>query len=117
MKNNIIELGIKCLLLFPVLFLLSCHSSDQQNGKRGQRTDTVTIQQMQFIPATLTVQKGDTIVWINKGMVPHTVKEEKSNGFYSDTIQVGNTWKMVATDTASYDCTIHPTMKGKIMIK
>ena len=117
MKNKITELGIKLLFLFPILLLFSCHSSDEQNGKSSHRTDTVTIQQMQFIPATLTVQKGDTIVWINKGMVPHTVKEEKTNGFYSDTIEVGNTWKMVATDTATYDCSIHPTMKGRIVIK
>jgi plastocyanin len=117
MKNKITELGIKLFLLFPILFLFSCHSSDQQNGENRNSTDTITIQQMQFIPASLSVNKGDTIVWINKDMVDHTVKEEKSNGFYSDTIHVGKTWKMKATDSASYDCTIHPTMKGKIVIK
>ncbi|MGN6530492.1 MAG: plastocyanin/azurin family copper-binding protein [Ginsengibacter sp.] len=117
MKNKITESGIKLLLLFPVLFLFSCHSSDQQNAESSNRTDTVTIQQMQFIPASLTVQKGDTIIWINKDMVDHTVKEEKSKGFYSDTIHVGNIWKMEATDNADYNCSIHPTMKGKIVIK
>lgn len=117
MKNKIIELGIKVLLLFPVLSLFSCHSSDQQTGESSHRTDTVVIQQMQFIPASITVRKGDSIVWINKGMVDHTVKDEKSNGFYSDTIHVGQTWKMAATDGADYDCSIHPTMKGRIVIK
>lgn len=117
MKNKTTESGVKLLLLFPVLFLFSCHSSDHQNAESSNRTDTVVIQQMQFIPASLTVQKGDTIVWINKGMVDHTVKEEKSNGFYSDTIHVGKTWKMEARDNADYNCSIHPTMKGKIVIK
>ena len=117
MKNKITELGIKVLLLFPILSLFSCHSSDQQNAQSSHRTDTVVIQQMQFIPASITVKKGDSILWINKDMVDHTVKEEKSNGFYSDTIHVGKTWTMVATDSADYDCSIHPTMKGRIVIK
>ena len=117
MKNKITELGIKVLLLFPILSLFSCHSSDQQNAQSSHRTDTVVIQQMQFVPASITVQKGDSIVWINKDMVDHTVKEEKNNGFYSDTIHVGKTWKIAATENANYVCTIHPTMKGKIVIK
>lgn len=117
MKNKMTELGIKLFLLFPILFLYSCHSSDQQTPENSHRPDTVVIQQMQFIPTSLSVKKGDTVVWINKGMVDHTVKEEKNNGFYSDTIHVGKTWKMEATENADYDCTIHPTMKGKIVIK
>jgi plastocyanin len=117
MKNKITELGIKVLLLFPILFLFSCHSSDQQNAQSSRRTDTVVIQQMQFVPASITVKKGDSIVWINKDMVDHTVKEEKNNGFYSDTIHVGKTWKIAARENANYVCTIHPTMKGKIVIK
>jgi plastocyanin len=117
MKNKITELGIKLLLLFPILFLYSCHSSNEKNAESSNRADTVVMQQMKFIPELLTVKKGDTIIWINKGMVDHTVKEEKTNGFYSDTIHVGKTWKTVATENAYYDCTIHPTMKGKIVIK
>ncbi len=116
MKNKMTELGIKWLLLFPILLSAGCHSSHQQNDE-GSRIDTVIIQQMQFIPAELTVQKGDTIIWVNKGMVDHTVKGEKSNSFYSDTIHVGKTWKMLATENAGYFCSIHPTMKGKIVIK
>ncbi len=117
MKNKITESGVKLLLLFPVLFLFSCHSSNQENAESSNRTDTVVMQQMQFFPASLTVRKGDTVIWINKGMVDHTVKEDKTNGFYSDTIHVGKTWKMEATGNADYSCSIHPTMKGKIVIK
>lgn len=116
MKNKIIEWGIKGLLLFPIL-LYSCHSSDQKTAANAHKADTVIIQQMQFIPASLTVENDDTIVWINKDMVDHTVKEEKYKSFYSDTIHVGKIWKMRATENADYFCSIHPTMKGKIVIK
>ena len=116
MKNKIIELGIKGLIIFPILFY-SCHSSDLETAANRHKTDTVTIQQMQFIPASITVEKGDTIVWINKDMVEHTVKEEKNNWFYSDTIHPGRSCKMTSTENADYSCSIHPTMKGKIVIK
>jgi plastocyanin len=36
------------------------------------RTHTVTIEEMRFQPERLTVARGDTIVWVNKDLVPHT---------------------------------------------
>lgn len=82
------------------------------------KTDTVTISMMKFNPDTLKVSKGDTVVWINTGMVPHTIKSYQDNKFYSDTLAPGQSWKWIVTDSASYFCTIHPaTMKAKLMLK
>jgi plastocyanin len=117
MKNAITESGIKRLLLFPILFLISCHSSNEKVTENSHHTDTVIIRQMQFNPAEITVNKGDTVVWINKDLVPHTVKSYAAKEFYSDTINVGKTWTKSITDSVSYFCTIHPTMKGKIIVK
>jgi plastocyanin len=36
------------------------------------KTHTVTMENMRFQPETLTVARGDTIVWINNELVPHT---------------------------------------------
>jgi len=79
--------------------------------------DTVIITQMQFSPSDLNVKIGDTVVWINKDLVAHNVTEEKTKAFYSDTIGVGESWKMEVKDTAAYLCTIHPTMKGRLVLK
>src|SRR5204862_476961 len=38
----------------------------------ASRTHTVEIRGMEFHPAELTVAVGDTIVWINRDIVPHT---------------------------------------------
>lgn len=125
MKNLEAVLGIGIFLLFPILFLFSCSSPNKKSPANQIETkenihsvDTVTINLMKFNPEVLNVNKGDTVVWINKGLVPHTVKSYEVNKFYSDTLQPGNMWKWVVMDSATYFCTIHPTvMHGKLLLK
>ena len=40
--------------------------------QRKPQMHTVTIEGMRFQPEMLTVERGDTIVWVNKDLVPHT---------------------------------------------
>ncbi len=117
MKNSIKVLGITWCLLFSILLLNSCTSSDENASQNNHSVDTVTIRQMQFIPEALNVAIGDTVVWINKDLVDHTITEKKSKAFYSDTLAVGKSWKMAVKDSAGYYCSIHPTMKGKLVLK
>jgi len=124
MRKLIAVLGIRIYLLFPILFLFSCSSpnkkspADQTEMKEQiHNVDTVTIQLMKFNPEALNVNAGDTVVWINKGLVPHTIKSYQDNKFYSDTLQPGKTWTLVAKDSAVYYCSIHPTMQGKLVLK
>lgn len=117
MKKPISVLGISMCLLFPILFLLSCSSPNKKSEAKEvtHKADTVTISMMKFNPEIVNVNKGDTIVWINKGLVSHTVKSYQDNKFYSDTLAPGKTWKWVVTDSAAYYCTLHlATMKGKV---
>lgn len=125
MKNLVAVLGIRVCLLFPIFFLFSCSSPNKKSQASQTETkesihkvDTVTINLMKFNPEILDVNKGDTVIWINKGLVAHTVKSYQDDKFYSDTLQPGNTWKWVVQDSAAYYCTIHPyTMKGKLVLK
>src|SRR5690242_14636955 len=116
MRTTIAEPGIKWVCLFLVLFLFSCHSANNKVVEEKYHSDTVTIHQMQFDPAILTINKGDTVVWINKDMVDHNVTEEKNKTFYSDTIKVGKSWKHPFDSSANYFCSIHPSMKGKVIV-
>jgi plastocyanin len=85
---------------------------------REPATHTVTIESMKFSPDTLTVKEGDTVVWINKDLVPHTATSEKG-GFDSKMIAAGDSWKLVASKAGEfpYSCTFHPTMKGTLIVK
>ncbi len=78
----------------------------------------VTIEAMQYSPASLTVAPGDTIVWTNKDMFPHTVTS-KTGGFDSQAIPPDGSWTYVARTTGefSYVCTFHPTMTGTLEVE
>ena len=79
-------------------------------------THTVEMKDMQFQPSTLTVQKGDTVVFINNDMVVHNVVEE-NNAWTSGLLAAGENFKKVFTESANYSCTMHPVMKGNILVE
>jgi plastocyanin len=72
---------------------------------------------MQFAPADLTVHPGDTIVWANKDLFPHTATAVR--GFDSQSIAANGSWQFTAGTVGDfpYVCTLHPTMKAMVRIK
>ena len=82
------------------------------------RTHVVTIADMQFTPATLDVVRGDTVVWINKDIVPHTATAA-SGKFDSGKIEAQNSWRYIVRTSGrlSYACSYHPTMMGLVAAK
>ena len=78
---------------------------------------TVVIDGLKFDPATLTVARGDTVVWVNKDPFPHTVTSQ--GAFDSHDIPADKSWKYVARKAGDYDyiCTLHPNMHGKLTVK
>jgi plastocyanin len=79
---------------------------------------TVVIADMKFVPETLRVRPGDTIVWVNKDFFPHTATAQDRR-FDSHDIATNQSWKYVATKTGTvpYVCTLHPTMKATLIVK
>ena len=84
----------------------------------GPKTHTVTIEGMRFQPERLTVVRGDSIVWINKDLVPHTATSEAGR-FDSQTIPTTKSWKFTARTKGrfTYICSFHPTMKAMLNVK
>jgi plastocyanin len=83
-------------------------------------THTVVMEGTAFQPDVLTINAGDTVVWVNKDFFPHTVTSE-SGGFDSKSIDAGKSWKYVSTSKKKgefgYVCTLHPTMKATLRVK
>lgn len=79
---------------------------------------TVIIEALRYSPPTIEVNKGDTIVWRNKDPFPHTVTTQ-NRAFDSGQIAEGKSWKFKAKQSGefTYICTLHPTMKGTLIVK
>lgn len=81
-------------------------------------THTVAIDGTAFVPATLTVQRGDRITWTNRDPFPHTATAQ-GRAFDSGSIAAGRTWSWVARTPGTYDylCTLHPGMTGRVIVQ
>jgi plastocyanin len=86
-------------------------------GLAAAATHTVKIEGMKFVPETVTVKKGDKVVWQNNDMVPHTATAKGS--FDSGSIATGKSWSHAMTKAGRYDyiCTFHPGMKATVVVE
>jgi plastocyanin len=84
----------------------------------GLAVHTVIIEGMSFSPQTLTVRRGDRVTWINKDPFPHTVTATDGK-FDSHPIAPDGSWTYVARKPGEYDyvCTLHVTMKGRLLVR
>src|SRR2546422_4152159 len=71
-----------------------------------------------FSPTNLTVKVGKTVVWVNKDTVTHTVTSDGSSLFDSGFMPTGATFQFTFTTAGTYPyyCTVHPFMKGTIVV-
>jgi plastocyanin len=90
-------------------------SADARAGKPA--THHVVIDGLKNEPETLTVKRGDTVIWTNKDPFPHTVTAPGK--FDSHDIPAGGSWKYVARVAGDYAyiCTLHPNMKGTLRVE
>jgi plastocyanin len=107
------------VVLFVALLALAVWvGSLARSDAAKPKTHTVAMEAMRFQPETITVAPGDTIIWINKDLVPHTATSEAGR-FDSKDIQTEQSWKYTTRNKGdfAYVCTFHPTMKGMLRVK
>jgi plastocyanin len=97
------------------------NSSSSTNNQTSVAAGTVNIKNMMFTPSQITVQKGAKVTWTNNDSVAHTVTDDLSNvgGPASAQIPGGETYSFTFNKTGSfqYHCSIHPSMRGTIVVK
>ncbi len=101
------------------LLLLGGAAAAQQNPPGTQLAEhVVTIEGMRFTPATLALNPGDKVTWINKDLVPHTATAV-SKAFDSGVIAAGASWTYTVREEGSsaYVCLFHPTMQGTLIVQ
>jgi plastocyanin len=76
----------------------------------------VTINNLTFDPANVSITVGDTVVWKNVDKVEHQIKIAEAE---STILTEGKTFSHTfnTSGTFNYTCTIHPSMKGTVIVK
>ncbi|CAN5697054.1 cupredoxin family copper-binding protein [soil metagenome] len=103
-------------LVGAVLWLCPAVGFSQKSAEK--QPDMVAIRSMAFQPATLTVHRGDTIIWSNSDIYTHNVVSGQGT-ISSPDIETGKTWRFVArrTGTFAYHCVFHPNMRGTLIVR
>lgn len=85
---------------------------------RAQTTHTVTIKNMSFTPANLTISAGDTVTWVNEDRPRHSVWEDSGDTFDTGLLANGESASVTfnAAGSFSYRCRPHGNMRGSITI-
>ncbi len=78
----------------------------------------VHIKDFAFVPATITVMAGQSMLFVQDDQTPHTVTATDKS-FDSGNLDEHATWAHAFTKpgTYTYVCAYHPNMKGTVIVK
>jgi plastocyanin len=78
----------------------------------------VSIDNFSFTPRDLTIAVGQSVTWVNRDDVPHTVVST-GRAFASGALDTDQTYAhaFTAPGTYAYYCGVHPHMTGRIIVK
>jgi len=123
MKNNLSHLAVTVLMV-SVFALVSCGKGGSSYGGNNYtpppvgNNNAVSIVNMSFSPATLSVTAGTTVTWTNNDNMTHTVTSD-GGIFDSGNLAAGKTFSKLFATAGSfpYHCSIHAGMTGTITVK
>lgn len=120
--------GTACVLTL-ILACVCAGCTSSQNSSQGQvatqapqsGTNTITIENFAFNPATLTVAPGTSVTWTNRDGVTHTITADSGSPaqFTSEQLANGSSFSFpfIKPGTYTYHCSIHPSMKGTVVVQ
>ena len=100
----------KWFVIVAVLAMAAACGGSSSSGPQ------VTIREFSFSPSTMQIKAGTTVTWTNRDEDAHTVAISGSP--VSRPLQTGETYThtFAQPGTYSYLCTIHPTMRGTVVV-
>jgi plastocyanin len=125
---------VKSRLMFclacAVLLIVSCMAAGCSSYQTSPVTtapttstsggNTVVIKNFAFDPSTLTVKSGTVVKWTNQDGASHAIVSDTGSpaAFSSDSLSTGASYSYTFTQpgTYTYHCSIHPSMKGTIIV-
>jgi plastocyanin len=82
-------------------------------------TVNVRIKDFKFIPDTLNVKTGTTVIWTNEDSARHTVTSDSGTELDSELLALGGSYSHTFNEAGdfAYHCTPHPSMRAKVIIE
>ncbi len=89
--------------------------AEEAEAASAQTVD-VRIENFRFLPAIVTVKKGDIVRWTNFDNVKHTAT---GDSFDTGLLANGQSGEHTFTEVGIYDysCTPHPGMRGQVVVE
>ena len=111
-----------CLFALVVLgpvSLAACGGDDRErtiSPATGDAATTVSVDDMAFSPKTVEIPAGEAVVWVWVGRAVHDVVFDDGPASRK---QASSTWQRAFERPGSfhYVCTLHPNMRGTVVVR
>lgn len=106
------------IAVLPTFATAEIASSANEHTKKPVLTNTqhtIIISGLEFIPEELKLSSGDTVVWVNHDIFSHNITVSSNKKAISPDLAFGESFTTVVQDAMSYECGLHPSMKGKLV--
>jgi plastocyanin len=114
------------LALFLIILIAGCTTAvkqgtpviggtEYQPNQAAPESAEVRIMNFAFEPSSVKIKQGGTVTWINEDSAEHTVV---SDNFRSQSLAKGQSFSQTFSNvgTFSYQCSIHPSMAGTVIV-
>jgi amicyanin len=126
MKVIILVVAIVLIIIIGGYFLisgmdtnnLSKESSNNQEISE-ENEEIIKIKDFSFIPSSIVIKKGMSVIWINMDSVEHTITSDIGTELDSALLSKEEKYshKFNKVGVFNYHCTPHPFMKGEVVVE
>ena len=106
------------VILLTISLIAAPRAQEKPAGNASAPSATVRIDNFSFTPAEITVAPGTTVTWTNGDDIPHTVAAT-NKAFRSKVMDTDQHYSFTFTAPGTYEyfCSLHPHMRGKVIVK
>lgn len=116
------------ILILASSLLMACNNTVEEKTKPIEKSESTTsaqtsskqvveIKGMKYKPATIVTNIGDTVLFVNKDLVPHNVTDRENKDTLSAQIDPNEEWMLIVNKNLHFYCSLHPNMEGEIKLK
>ena len=89
-------------------------------AKAGGDLPASTMQHYRFLPGDIAVKSGERVTWYNDDEIEHRIVLDNYPAFDSGNMKQGASYSLIFSGPPAeynYHCSIHPKMRGKVVVK